>query len=306
VRAVGVRRFGGPDSLEVLELPEPQPGPGQVLITVTGAAVNPADTALVAGFVPPGLPPREAWVPGMDVSGHLDGEPVVAIVIPFEVPVGGYAEQVVVPALSVAPAPRSIPLVHAAALPMNGLTAQRSLDQLDLRPGQWLAVTGAAGTYGGYVVQLAKDAGLHVIADASDADTELVSSLGADVVVPRGTAFCDAVRSHLPRGADGLADGAVLDAAALPAVRDGGRVASVRGWKGPADRGIQVFPTWVSRYRDEQAKLARLCRLVDEGALTVRVHSVVPVTEAADAHRRLASGGQRGRTVLDLTARVLA
>src|SRR5262245_20499983 len=96
-------------------------------------------------------------------------------------------------------------------LPMNGLTARQSLDLLGLSPGQTLAVTGAAGAYGGYVVQLAKVEGLTVIADASEADHALVASLGADIVVRRGDDVAMRILEHFPNGVDGLADGAVLN-----------------------------------------------------------------------------------------------
>src|SRR5207247_3536330 len=96
---------------------------------------------------------------------------------------GAYREQIVLNARAVVPAPAGTTHVEACTLPMNGLTALQSLDLLDLSPGQTLAVTGAAGAYGGYVVQLAKAEGLTVIADASAADHALVAALGADIVV---------------------------------------------------------------------------------------------------------------------------
>ena len=83
------------------------------------------------------------------------------------------------------------------------------LDLLGLQPGQVLAVTGAAGAYGGYMVELGKAAGLVVVADASERDTELVRRLGADVVLPRGDDFAARVRALYPDGVDGLADGSV-------------------------------------------------------------------------------------------------
>jgi NADPH:quinone reductase-like Zn-dependent oxidoreductase len=105
---------------------------------------------------------------------------------------------------------------------MNGLTAKQTLDQLALKPGQTLAVTGAAGCYGGYVIQLAKQAGLHVIADASPADEALVRSFGADTVVPRGHDIAAQIRKVVPNGVDGLADGSYQSELSIGAVRDGG------------------------------------------------------------------------------------
>lgn len=90
--------------------------------------------------------------------------------------------------------------------------------------------------FGGYVIQLAKAEGLRVIADASEADEDLISGLGADVVVRRGHDVAEHIRAEVPEGVDGLADGAVQDAEVLGAVRDGGRIATVRGYTGPEDR----------------------------------------------------------------------
>src|ERR1700689_2885183 len=141
---------------------------------------------------------------------------------------------------------------------MNGLTALLSLDLLKLSPGQTIAVTGAAGAYGGYVVQLAKADGLRVIADASEADEALVRSLGADVVVRRGDDVAAHIRQVAPDGVDGLADGALLDAKVLGAIADGGGLAVVRGWGGPTERGIVLHSTRVREYLHNQAALDRL------------------------------------------------
>jgi NADPH:quinone reductase-like Zn-dependent oxidoreductase len=181
---------------------------------------------------------------------------------------------------------------------MNGLTARLALDQLALEPGQVLAVTGAAGAFGGYVVQLARTEGLTVVADASAADEQLVRDLGADVVVRRGDDVADRIRERYPDGVDGLADGSVQDAAVLPAVRDGGAVATVRGYRGDGRRDLRVQPVLVRRYAEQPGALDRLRRLVEEGAVTLRVAGTFPAEQAAEAHRRLAAGGVRGRLVL--------
>jgi hypothetical protein len=139
----------------------------------------------------------------------------MAMVIP-EGSHGAYREQIVLDARAVVPAPAGATPVEACTLPMNGLTARQSLDLLGLSSGQTLAVTGAAGAYGGYVVQLAKVEGLTVIADASEADHELVASLGADIVVRRGDDVATRILEHFPNGVDGLADGAVLNELVIP------------------------------------------------------------------------------------------
>lgn len=303
---------GGPEALEVVELPTPEAGPGEVRIRVRAAAVSPTDTHARAGTradqqAKGGPPP---YVPGMDAAGVLDqigegaetdlrvGDRVMAIVLPRG-PHGAYSEHVVLPAASVARMPAGSSFAEASTLPMNGLTARLSLDQLALRPGQTLAVTGAAGCYGGYVVELAKADGLRVIADASEADEELVASLGADVVVRRGDDVADRIRRHAPDGVDGLADGSVQMDLLVAAVRDGGGFASVRGWPGNDERGIGFHATWVFDYAQDQAKLDRLRQQAEDGQVTLRVAGTVPMENASEAHARLEAGGTRGRWVIE-------
>src|SRR5688572_26221514 len=309
MRAVGVTEFGGPEALHIVDV-EPEPlGPGQVRLRVEAAAVSPTDTharsGAYAGRDPVKTPP---WVPGMDVAGivtevgdgveHLAvGDAAMGIVVPFG-PHGAYREDKVLPGDSVVRIPRGATTVEASTLPMNGLTARYALDLMALTPGQVVAVTGAAGAFGGYVVQLAKADGLTVVADASEADEKLVRGLGADVVVRRGDDVAARIREHFPEGVHGLADGSVQDAALLPAVRDGGAMATVRGYRGDGQRDVRVLPTRVSRAAEDRAGLDRLRQQVEDGVLTLRVARAFPAARAADAHRKLAEGGVRGRLVI--------
>ena len=309
MRAAGVTEFGGPEALHLVEVPPEPLGPGEVRLRVQAAAVSPTDTHLVAGAYadrdPVKTPP---WVPGMDAAGvvvevgdgvdHvLPGDPAMGIVLPHGAH-GAYREDLVLPGDSVVRAPDGAGAVAASTLPMNGLTARMALDRMALQPGQVLAVTGSAGAFGGYVVQLAKAEGLTVVADASEADEQLVRDLGADLVVRRGDDVAARIREHFPDGVDGLADGSVQDAAVLAAVRDGGAVATVRGYRGDGQRGLRVFPNRVSRIAEDRAALDRLRQQVEDGVLTLRVARTYPAAQAAEAHRRLASGGIRGRLVL--------
>lgn len=311
MRAVGITEFGNPDVLHIVDLPDPLPAPGQLRIRVHAAAVNPTDTGLRSGGRAAQLkdiPPP--YVPGMDAAGTVDqigpdtstdlriGDHVMAIVVPSGSH-GAYSELVVVPAESVARVPAGATDAEAATLPMNGLTTRLALDLLDLKAGQTLAVTGAAGAVGGYGVQLGKAAGLRIIADAAPEDEELVKELGADVVVPRGPAFAEHVRWVTPDGADGLIDAALLNELAVAAVRDGGRIATLRGYTGESERGITFHPVFVRRYAREHAKLDRLRRQAETGEVSLRVARTLPADRAAEAHRILEAGGTRGRLVLE-------
>ncbi|MEU2289392.1 NADP-dependent oxidoreductase [Streptomyces bacillaris] len=314
MRAIGLDAFGGPEVLRVLELPEPEAGEGEVRIRVHAAAVNPTDVLLrtgghavrMEGIEPP-------YVPGMDAAGVVDqvgpgvgdrlavGQPVVALV-PFTGPGGGaYAERIVVSAESVVPGPVGASFAEAATLLMNAATARLALDRLAVPGGGVVAVTGAAGAVGGFAVELARADGLTVVADASARDRDLVLGLGADRVVERGPGFADRVRELYPAGVPGLVDGSMQTAGLLPALADGGAMAELRGWSGPAGRGIQVHPVMVSDVMSDTDLLGGLTRLAGSGALTLRVAEVLPWREAARAHRLLEAGGLRGRLVLDFS-----
>jgi NADPH2:quinone reductase len=296
--------------MAVVELPEVHAGCGQVRVRVRAATVNPTDVLARDGTraeQQKADPPP--YVPGMEAAGIVDevgsgvpdrlkvGDAVIAIVLP-KGSHGAYREQIVLDARSVVKAPSGKPHSEACTLPMNGLTARLSLDLLKLSPGQVIAVTGAAGAYGGYVIQLAKADGLTVIADASEKDEKLVASLGADIVVKRGDDVASRIRSHFPQGVDGLADGAVLNEPVISAVRDGGGFTSVRGFQGIPQRDIHFTTTFVRSYAQELEKLDRLRQEVEAGRLTLRVADVYPPEMAADVHRRLEAGGTRGRLVI--------
>ena len=313
MRAVTFSRLGGPEVLEVSDLPEPKPGPGEVRIRVAAATVNPTDISFRSGrqlstaqLAEMGV--RPPYVPGMEFAGVVDavgegarwrqGERVMAIVNPRRPGGGAQAELVVVPSASVARVPEGTSLEAAATLPMNGLTVRLALDRLGLKPGQTLAVTGAAGAVGGYAVELGVSEGLRVIAVARAQDEEQVRRFGAKTFIPAGDGAIRAVYDAAPGGVDGLIDAAVLDGAALPAIRDGGKLATVRGFAGPSERGITIEPVRVLSYVENHDALDRLGRLVAEGRLTLRVAETFPPERAADAQSKLSAGGTRGRLLI--------
>ncbi|GAA2087707.1 NADP-dependent oxidoreductase [Brevibacterium salitolerans] len=309
MKAIGYIRNGDPDVLEVLDLPEPVPGPGEILLRVRAAAVNPTDTVRRAGGAR-AQGDQPPFVPGMDAAGTVEavgpetdtdlapGDAVMAIVVPGGAH-GAYAEKVAVPAESVVRIPAGASFPEAAALPMNGLTARLALDTLDLPAGSTIAVTGAAGAFGGHAVELAKVDGHTVIADAAEADEELVRSLGADHVVRRGAGFAEAVRALVPAGADGVIDGAVQLDEIVPAAADGATVVTIRGDKGDRARGVRFWSIVVGKYARRRDLLEELRRLAEAGRVRPRVADVLPKEAAAVAHRRLEAGGVRGRLILE-------
>jgi NADPH2:quinone reductase len=306
-RAVGILEPGGPEALQVVDRDVREPGPDEVRIAVRAAAVNPTDIGLRTsggGDLPP------PWTPGMDAAGTVEsvgqrvdrlrvGQEVMAAVTPRRPEGGAQAELLVAPAASVVPIPAGVTLQQAATLPMNGLTAKLGLELLGLEPGQTLAVTGGAGLLASYVIPLAKEAALRVIADAGPADEQLVRGYGADVVVPRGDEFVAAVREAVADGVDGLFDTALLHEAALGAIRDGGRMAVVRGWDPEeTERGIEVKQVAVRTVLERTDWLEELRDLASQGRLQLRVAGERPPEAASEAQQVMDAGGLRGRMVI--------
>ena len=319
MRAVGFDMFGGPAVLHIVTVPKPVPGPGQVLVKVAAATVNPTDLGFRAGgrALPPGVEPP--YIAGMDLAGVIDavgpdavgpdavgpdgsgwrvGDRVMAAVSPSRPGGGAQAEYVAVAEDQLARVPDGWSLVEAATLPMNGLTVRAALDLLSLPAGATLAVTGSAGIVGQYAIQLGRHEGLTVIGDAAPADVELIESFGAHRVVPRGVGTEDGIREIYPDGVDAIIDAALLGPAVIGAVRDGGQFLAVRPYQGEPERDITIHLVLVGNHLHEGHRIAELADLVTKGALTLRVAEVLPADRAAEAHRRLVAGRVRGRVVL--------
>lgn len=300
--------------MRVLELPEPHAGPGQVRIKVAAADVNPSDVAFRSGYLkklsPDPFPKPDAYVVGWDAAGVIDevgddvrpelavGADALVLVLPRST-LGAQAEYVVAPAESVVRAPRGVEPTAASTLLMNGMSARQALGLLEVAPGATVAVIGAAGAVGGYAVQLAKAAGLTVVADAAERDRELVAALGADHVVPRGDALADAILRLRPDGVDGLIDTAQFDGAPATAVRDGAVVVTLRPATGTtADRGVRWRSVNITQDMGDTGALTELCEQAESGVLTLRVAATFAPEQAAQAHVLIEAGGVRGRPVL--------
>jgi NADPH:quinone reductase len=208
--------------VELVDVPRPGPGPGRVLIRVAAAAVNPVDLATAAGFLVDAgmMPSRPQTGLGWDVAGVVadigdgvtrfrPGEQVIGLRDLIDVPLGTFAEYVVLDAGAVAAAPDRLTPAEAATLPLNALTADQALDLLGLAPGRTLLVTGAAGALGGYAVELGARRGLRVVALAAPRDEAAVRGFGAHWFVPRSQEPAAAVRAVVPGGVDAVIDAAV-------------------------------------------------------------------------------------------------
>jgi NADPH:quinone reductase-like Zn-dependent oxidoreductase len=308
MRAAVVREFGGPEVIEVVEVPTPVPGPTEVVVSVVGASVNFADVMVREGLnVQYGATaPREQFGLGADVAGTVAavgslvtrfsvGDAVVGTQERLDRALSTQADAVVLEDWELAPAPEGVDLVDLATLGLNATTADQALDTLALEPGQWLLVSGAAGGVGLFAVELARLRGLRVIAQAGVDDEDLVRSAGAELFVPRDQDLATTVRSLVPGGAHGAIDAANLAAVTADAVRHGGAFVSLLNSAPLARRQVRTTNmTW----HTDAGRLAKLAAYAGSGLVSLRVARTFPLADVAEAHRALASGGLRGRIVI--------
>ncbi|GAA5140651.1 NADP-dependent oxidoreductase [Pseudonocardia adelaidensis] len=297
MRGVRFTRFGGPEVLEVVDLPDPHPGPGQVRIVVRAAGVNPSDWKKRGGLMDEQLPQTL----GHEAAGVVDelGEGVADVALGdrvFGFSAEGAAQAELAVLAHYAPIPPSLGFPAAAALPAAVETATRALDQLGVGSGSTLLVNGASGSVGSAAVQLAVACGARVIGTAGSANQDYLWSLGAEPVA-HGEGVVERVRALAPDGVDvaldvagngvlpeliGLAGGAehVVTLADVGGAREHG----VRFSSGDAGRAVHA--------------LAGIGRLVESGRFSLRVARTFPLTEVAQAHRAGENGHVRGKLVL--------
>jgi NADPH:quinone reductase-like Zn-dependent oxidoreductase len=309
MKAVRFHDYGEPGVLRYEDVERPVPGAGQVRLRVAATSFNPIDASVRAGTMRGPMPVTLPHTPGRDVAGTVDalgdgvdGLEVGAAVIGF-LPMtddGASAEYILAPADALAPAPTSIPLPDAAALPLVGLTAWQALfDHGKLQAGQRVLVNGAGGAVGGYAVQLAKNAGAHVIATAGPRSSEAVKSAGADEIIDHTTT---GVAAAVTEPVDVVLNLAPVDPAELTAlaalVRAGGAVVNTTVWMpAPSDeeRGVRGIDLFV---RGDAEQLSRLVSLVDGGKLRVEIAERVRLAELPALHARAAEGAVHGKVIV--------
>ncbi|MEU6748850.1 NADP-dependent oxidoreductase [Spirillospora sp. NPDC046719] len=288
--------FGGPEVLQIVDLPDPHPGPGQIRIAVRAAGVNPSDWKKRQGLMDPELPQTL----GHEAAGIVDelGEGVKDVAVGdrvFGLSAEGAAQAELAVLSFYAPIPPSLDFPGAAALPAAIETATRALDQLGVAGGT-LLINGASGSVGSAAVQLAVARGARVIGTGGPANHEYLRSLGAEPVA-YGEGLAERVRALAPGGVDlaldvagsgvlpeliGLTGGAehVLTVADFAGAREHG----VRFSRGDAGRAVHV--------------LDEIGALIEAGRFSLPVAGTFPLAEIAEAHRAGEEGRVRGKLVL--------
>ncbi|WP_329324397.1 NADP-dependent oxidoreductase [Streptomyces albidoflavus] len=309
MRAIIQESYGGPEVLHETRVPRPEPGPGEILVAVRAAGVNPTDWKhrAQAGFVD-----RLPLVLGWDVSGVVEavgygvtlfapGEEVFGM-LPYPHGSGSHAEYVVGPARAFTRKPTVIDHVQAGALPLVSLTAYQALiDTAGIGPGQRVLIHAAAGGVGHVAVQIAKAHGAYVIGTASAPKHDLLRELGADEVVDyRTTDVADAVD-----GVDMVLDplGGETRGRSVGLLRPGGTLVSLLSGGSAeeaahvAERGVRTATMLVEA---DHAGMNAVADLVAAGALRPRVEATFPLAEAAAAHRLGETGRTTGKIVLEV------
>lgn len=304
MKAVRIHSYGGSEVLRSEEAPKPQPGPGEALVRVHAAGVNPVDwKACLGRFRQFPLP----FIPGWDVSGVVEalgpdtsglavGDEVFGL-IRFPEPGNAYAELTTAPVEHLARKPKTIDHVQAAGLPLAALTALQAFEKAQLRAGQSVLVLGAAGGVGHLAVQLAKARGARVAGTSSGRNVEFVRGYGLDQFIDYTTT---PVESAI-RNVDVVLDTVGGDARdrALGTLRKGGTLVSIVGPPVAPERAAAAGVTACNLLvQPSHAQLEELARLVDGGRLKVYVETVLPLADARTAHERSQTGRVRGKLVL--------
>ena len=289
--------------LTVGEVPDPKVGPGQVLIEVRAAGVNPVDWKVMAGGLDAMMDTVFPAVPGWDVAGVVRGagpdtpefaagDEVMAYARKDVVQGGTFAQLVTVSARDVARKPAALDWAQAGGLPLAGLTALRSLDALRVGARDSLLVHAAAGGVGSLAVQIARARGARVIGTASERNHDFLQALGAEPVT-YGEGLADRVRALAPDGVTTVLDcvGGQLETT-LAVLAPGGRHVSI------ADPAVtQHGGRWIW-VRPDGAGLAELAYLADRGLLTVEVAQTFPLSDVAAAFDVSRTGRVRGKLVI--------
>ncbi len=308
-KAWGVQSYGPAETLGLIDLPVPDPGPGEIVIDVEAAALNPLDLKIITGQMDKMMPARMPFVPGSDVVGTVSAAgtgaaPNVGDRIVASTWNGGLAQRALLPAgAHVVVVPRDALGAELAALPMAGLTALNILRGLGDVSGKRVAVLGATGGVGLALLQYAARQGAHLIASATADDAEVVKACGAnDIIDYRQTSFVDEVRRSNPAGVDMLVDlVSMFDAllASAVAVRDGGKLLSTLFGPDPSAFGGRIELIY-SRLKAEPGDLNTILQDYVAGHLSANVGAAFGFDQAREAYLTMRDHHVTGKIVVTL------
>ncbi|WP_405946060.1 NADP-dependent oxidoreductase [Streptomyces prunicolor] len=298
-------RYGGPETEALVEVDRPGPGPGEVLVAVTAAGVNPVDWKVRTGYRRPGETDSRTFpaVFGQEASGvvreigaGVDGFAVGDEVFGSTV-AGGYAEYALLPVTVAAHKPAELSFQDAATLPVAAATAYDGIHQLDLPAGATVLITGAGGGVGSAALQIARALGLRAVGVASEGKKDLVESLGARHV-PSGPDLATRVRAAAPDGVDGVYDlvGGEVLAEAAGLLTDRTKLVTAGA---PAPEVEKLGGARVERARNA-AVLDAVAQLVVDGKLDPHVTRAFPLDRAGEALRTVEDGHARGKIVIEV------
>ncbi len=297
MKAARFSQFGGPEVLEIVDLPDPHPGPGQVRIAVRAAGVNPSDTKKRKGLMDQELPQTM----GYEAAGIVDelGEGVADVAAGdrvFGFSADGAAQAELAVLSYYAPLPPSLGFAGAAALPAAVETASRALGQLGVANGSTLLINGASGSVGSAAVQLAVVRGARVIGTASPANHEYLRSLGAEPLT-YGEGLAGRVRALAPDGVDLALD--VAGSGVLPELIELAgspeHVVTIADFEGAQEHGVRFSRGDAGR---AVHALAGIGELIESGRFSIPVAQTFPLAKVAEAHRCSENGHVRGKLVL--------
>lgn len=315
MKAVFYEEFGPPDVLQIGERPIPEPLDDEVLVQVAAAGVNPIDRRLRGGELQDYFTREWPLIPGWEFAGRIVqigaavegwkvGDEIAGLAFVWNLHHGSYAEFLPVKAASIARKPGNLSFAEAAALPLASLTAWESLaEYADLKPGQSVLIQAGAGGLGSAAIPIAKHLGATVYTTTRAENTNYVRSRGADYVIDyTKDDYFTYIREREPNGLDAVLEALSGDQVlenAIRLVRPGGTVAFMNDEPPDmpeiAERHIN---TKFLHHRPDGASLGRLLVLYENGSLTLPQIEILPLQDAAEAHRRSEAGHTRGKLVL--------
>ena len=309
MKAIRIHEFGGPEKLLYEDAPIPTPRPGEALLRVHAAGVNPVDWKVREGYTEKIWKHTLPLILGWDVSGVVEsvGEGVTDVKVGDEVYAdteitrdGAYAEYVIVRASLLAPKPKSASHLEAASLPIAALTAYQALfEAAGLTAGQTVLIHAAAGGVGSLGVQMAKNIGARVIGTASARNHAFLKELGADELVDYNTVKFEEVVKNVDVVFDTM--GKEIQARSWACLKPGGYLVGITSDVDEADAARRGFRGSHVMARSNAKDLITIADMVDAGKLKPLVTEVYPLAETRKAHEHMETGHTRGKIVLNVT-----